>query len=444
MMTDGRSAEAMRAAKTLTDAELSKLPLSDPSVANMEAWLGNLYLRVGRYQDAYHWTHLALLHRNEHLPPHAMPIGDAYMQLAKVFLESGEAASAEVQLERAAEIFRIAGESGKTKAIAVQEQWAGLCLMQGRLSEAERRYDTMMVAQAALLGNQHPDLAQTLNNMGGVYIAQGRMDKALGVYDHALQMQTATLGPDALPLATTCTNLGVLHDQEMAYEEAELQLKRAYAIRQKKLQLNDPLLLLSLDNLVSFYLKREAFAKAEALLLEARQVRERTLGGDTPAVAEIMDRYATLYMAVNQAAVAEQFWLKALQIRENSLGSQNEEVAANLYNLGKLENILRKNEQARIHLNWARDIYEYQTIGNEAQLTAILSELFMCDYLQGKMDDAEENLLLMYTIKAEVYGPKHPETLAVMEEQVKFYEGIGWDGKAEAVSTDLLARRGSK
>ena len=124
MMTDGRSTEAIRAAKALTDAELARLPLSDPGVANMEAWLGSLYLRVGRFQDAYHWTHLALLHRREHLPPHAMPIGDAYTQLAKVFLESGEAASAEVQLDRAAEIYRIAGDVVEVlRVLHAAQQW---------------------------------------------------------------------------------------------------------------------------------------------------------------------------------------------------------------------------------------------------------------------------------------------------------------------------------
>jgi tetratricopeptide (TPR) repeat protein len=441
MLNDNRTEEALRTSKALVDQQLATLPVSDPQVADLQCWLGSVYLRLGHLQEAMQATALGLQHREAHLSSYALPLGDAHMQIAKIFLEAGEASKAEDHLRRAARVYADAGAAGQAKAIHVQEQQAGLCLMVGRLSEAERRYDTVLTAQTALLGNLHPDLAQTLNNLGGVYLAEGRTERAMGAYEQALQLQTNAYGADAPALATTCTNLGVLHDQIANDVQAEAYLLRAYAIRTQKLPLYDPLILVSLDNLVSYYLKREAYAKAEALLTEALQRRERTLGADQPAVAEIFDRFATMEMAMNQAALAEQYWLKALQIRENSLGPQSEQVAANLYNLGKLENILGKNDQARIHLNWASDIYENQSIGNEAQITAILSELFMCDYMQGKMEAAEDDLELMYTIKSEIFGPGHPETLSVMEEQVKFYKGIGWDWKAEAVEAEMLKQR---
>jgi Flp pilus assembly protein TadD len=444
MLDDGRGEEAFRTAKSWTEAQFQSLPVADAAVGNLQRWLGALYLRAGRFQEAQLWTQRSLDHRLQHLKKGDLQVGDAHLQMAKVHLEAGEVEPAEEQLAMADARYKAAGEAGRAQHVIVLEQRAGLCLMQGRLSEAERRYDTILRFQATMLGDQHPNLAQTLNNLGGTYLAQGNASKAQGAYAQALQLQTAALGPDAPAIATTATNLGVMYDQNADYDLAERYLLQAYAIRCKALQLQDPLVLVSLDNLVSFYLKREAYPKAEAILDMARQQREQRLGTDQPAVAEIIDRFATLSMARNQAALAEQYWLKALQIRENSLGPQNEAVAATLYNLGKLENILGKHDQARIHLNWASDIYEYQTIGNEAQVTAILSELFMCDFMQGKLDAAEENLSLMYTIKTEVYGPRHPETLAVMEELLKFYKNVGWDSKAEATEAKMLQAKTGK
>lgn len=439
LLSQGRNAEALATARKAVAAESEACKKEqDPRISAAQLWLGDVCLRLKQFQEAEAAIRKALAHRQRHEGKSSKGTADAHALLAKLHLETGLGSEAEEELQAALVIYASLGTAGTLQKSQTQEQLAGLCLMAGRLSESERLYDTVLTAEALRLGDQSPELARLLNNLGGVYLAQGRHEQAQGAYAQALNLQTAAYGAEGVALATTCTNLGVLSEQIAAYEDAEKFLLRAYAIRGKHLSLADPLVLVSLDNLVSYYIKRGQFASAEALLSDAKRLREQKLGSDQPAVAEILDRFATLSMARDQADHAERYWLMALQIRENSLGPQHEYVAANLYNLGKLENVLHKNDQARIHLNWALDIYESQPLGNEAQVTAILSELFLCDYMQGQIDKAAEQLSLMRAIKTEVYGSAHPETIAVMEEQIKFYHDVQWLPQAAETEAELL------
>lgn len=445
LLDQGRNEAALRMARQVMNTQLAAIHQpDDPKLADHYLWWGEVFLEVGRFLEAETAMRKALEHRQAHLGKSAASTADAHMALAKLYLESGVGDLAERHLSAAIQTYAWGGAALQAQLSHAQEQMAGLCLMNGRLSDAERLYDTVLTRETRRLGRENPELARLLNNLGGTYLAQGRHDHAEEVYLRALNLQTAAFGPEAPPLATTCTNLGVMKEEMAEFDAAEQYLVRAYSIRCHQLPLYDPLILVSLDNLVAHYVKRDKFAQAESLLTQAKLIRERQLGADHPTIAEILDRFATLSMARDQAALAERYWIIALQIRENSLGPQHEQVAANLYNLGKLENVLHKNDQARIHLNWALDIYEGQSTGNEAQVTAILSELFLCDYMQGKIDEADEQLELMRTIKTEVYGPAHPETLAVMEEQVKFYRGTQRDWKAEKVEAELLTLLGKK
>jgi tetratricopeptide (TPR) repeat protein len=442
LLVQNRNDEAMRIAQIAATTEIEDCRrIEDERVANARLWLGETALQLKQFLVAESEIQKALSHRQKYIGKASLPTAEAHAALARVFLETGLGDRAESELESALRIYAALGNA-KLQESQAREQLAGLCLMSGRLSDAEKLYDSVLTFEALRLGDHNPELARVLNNLGGTYLAQGRYERAKGTYEQAMNLQTAAFGADGLPLATTCTNLGVLSEQLTDYPEAEKYLLRAYAIRNQHLRLWDPLVLVSLDNLVSFHIKQNEFSKAEALLVEAKRLREQRLGADQPAVAEILDRFATLSMARDQADHAERYWLLALQIRENSLGPQHEFVAANLYNLGKLENVLHKNDQARIHLNWALDIYEGQSVGNEGQVTAVLSELFMCDFMQGKIEDAAAQLELMRTIKAEVFGDAHPETIAVMEEQLKFYTEVQWLPQAAQIEAEILKIRG--
>src|SRR4029453_730245 len=72
---------------------------------------------------------------------------------------------------------------------------------QGRYAEAEPRYQRALAIREKALGPEHPDVAQSLNNLASLYQTQGRYTEAEPLYQRVLASRERVLGaehPDTL------------------------------------------------------------------------------------------------------------------------------------------------------------------------------------------------------------------------------------------------------
>jgi tetratricopeptide (TPR) repeat protein len=100
------------------------------------------------------------------------------------------------------------------------------------------RYDrAVVVAKKALQvaeqegGRNHPNVAESLNNLALLYGAQGQYAQAGPLYKRALAIREKALGPDHPDVATILENMAVLYRKTNRLKEAEALEKRAAAIR---------------------------------------------------------------------------------------------------------------------------------------------------------------------------------------------------------------------
>ncbi|NEQ87226.1 MAG: tetratricopeptide repeat protein [Moorea sp. SIO2I5] len=64
-----------------------------------------------------------------------------------------------------------------------------------------------------LLGENHPDVATSLNNLAGLYYNQGRYSEAEPLYQQALEIAVQQLGENHPNTQTISRNLSRLLDQ---------------------------------------------------------------------------------------------------------------------------------------------------------------------------------------------------------------------------------------
>ncbi|CAN0448690.1 unnamed protein product, partial [Laminaria digitata] len=82
--------------------------------------------------------------------------------------------------------------------------------MQGKYAEAKPLYERSQAIREKVLGPEHPEVAQSLNNRAG-----GNYDEAEPLYKRAIVIWEAKLGSDHLQVATGLDNLAELLKQQV-------------------------------------------------------------------------------------------------------------------------------------------------------------------------------------------------------------------------------------
>jgi len=159
---------------------------------------------------------------------------------------------------------------------------AGLYRNQGCYEEAEPLYQAALEMSKKLLGDEHPFVATSLNNLAGLYQSQGRYDEAEPLFQTALEMRKKLLGEEHPAVATSLNNLAGLYENQGRYEEVEPLYKAALEMRKKLLGEEHPNVAASLNNLGILCANQGNYSKAEEYLEQAYSLYVLLLGVDHP------------------------------------------------------------------------------------------------------------------------------------------------------------------
>ncbi|WP_347566330.1 tetratricopeptide repeat protein, partial [Scytonema sp. UIC 10036] len=186
------------------------------------------------------------------------------------------------------------------------------------------------------LGDEHPDVAASYNNLAGLYKSQGRYTDAEPLYIKALELRQRLLGEEHPDVAASYNNLAGLYSDQGRYTEAEPLYIKALELRQRLLGDEHPDVAASYNNLAGLYKSQGRYTDAEPLYIKALELRQRLLGEEHPDVAASYNNLAGLYSDQGRYTEAEPLYIKALELRQRLLGDEHPDVAASYNNLAGL------------------------------------------------------------------------------------------------------------
>ncbi|MBW4528502.1 MAG: tetratricopeptide repeat protein [Phormidium tanganyikae FI6-MK23] len=202
--------------------------------------------------------------------------------------------------------------------------------------EAEEWCEYCRVIAAQRFGDDHPNVATSLNNLAELYRLQGRYEDAEPLHKRALQIRQRQLEPDHLDVAQSLNNLALLHQLQGRYKDVEPLYRQALEIKQRQLGEDHSDVAVSLNNLAALHRLQGQYEDAEPLYKRALEIRQRQLGDDHPDVAQSLNNLAALYYAQGQYENAKPLYEQSLRIRERQFGTNHPAVAQSLNNLANL------------------------------------------------------------------------------------------------------------
>jgi CHAT domain-containing protein len=221
----------------------------------------------------------------------------------------------------------------------------------GRYGEAIPLATEALQIRETALGPEHPDVAQSLNNLAELYRLQGNYIAAEPLYQRALRIRETALGPDHPWVAFSLNNLASLYRVQGNYGAAEPLIQRALRIWETALGPDHPDVALSLNNLAELYRVQGNYGAAEPLFQSTLRILETSLGPDHPDVAQSLNNLALLYQAQGDYGAAEPLFQRALRIYESALGPDHPDVAVSLNNLAGLHYAQGKTTEAVRYLS---------------------------------------------------------------------------------------------
>jgi tetratricopeptide (TPR) repeat protein len=281
---------------------------------------------------------------------------------------------------------------------------------QGRYEEAEPLYKQSLEIDKSVYGESHPKIATDLNNLAALYYSQGRYKEAEPLLKQALAMSQELLGDRHPDIANSLNNLAGLYNLQGRYEQAEPLYKQALAMSQELLGDRHPNVANGLNNLAGLYYSQGRYEEAEPLYKLALKLRQELLGDRHPDVANSLNNLALLYYSQGRYGEAEPLYKLALALRQELLGDLHPDVATGLNNLAGLYYSQGRYEAAEPLYQQALALWQELLGDHHPDVATSLNNLAVLRYNQNRYDEAKALLLQALEIRESVLGSNHPNT----------------------------------
>jgi tetratricopeptide (TPR) repeat protein/transcriptional regulator with XRE-family HTH domain len=230
-----------------------------------------------------------------------------------------------------------AGDAPEPLALATLLNRAGTYLdARAQFGLARPLLERALAVRERVLGDGHPDVAESLNNLAGLSSHTGDLAGALRLYERALAMRERAMGPDHPATATSLNDMAVILHRQGELIAARALYERALSIDERALGPDHIHTAMDLNNLARLLKELREPAAARSLLQRALAICERTLAADHPLTATTLNNLALLLRDQHELAAARPVLERSVGIYEQVLGDDHPHTAIALANLSGL------------------------------------------------------------------------------------------------------------
>ncbi len=284
-----------------------------------------------------------------------------------------------------------------------------LAQARGDLDRAEALHRESLEMRRKLLGSNDPAVAESLNSLATDLATKAQYDDAEPLFREALAINRRRFGNDHEEVATNLGNLGFIEKQRGHPEEAEALYREALATMRRVFGPAHPNIATQLNNLAVLQTERGDIAGAEASYREALAVAHRVYGEEHAEIALQHNNLASLLVLRGDSKAAEPLLRRSLTMRRKLLGPEHEQVSMGLHNLARVL-------EERGDLAAARPLYEEalrisrKALGAEhPRVATTLANLATLHAAQGDLALAEPLARQALAIRRKALGDTHPD-----------------------------------
>jgi CHAT domain-containing protein/tetratricopeptide (TPR) repeat protein len=202
------------------------------------------------------------------------------------------------------------------------------------IAQAYTLFGGALLIRKKLLGEKHPDYAESLGCFATVYGLKDEKEKAKSIMLQSLAIRKKAIGEEDITYADNLFTLAQLYAGLKQYDTATLLFERGVNIRKKISGENNA------DYALHVYIAAERlldlwqYQKAFAYYKNALSITENTAGKENIQYAYCLEGLAGFYYVTGEYEKAVPLYLQSLAIKEKLYGKGYYDIALTMHNLG--------------------------------------------------------------------------------------------------------------
>jgi len=353
-----------------------------------------------------------------------------YSTLGRTYRQLGFLDDAELHLRRAfIDRQRLLGDE-HPQTLDTMNNLALTLQDQDNMSEAEALYRQGLKTRKKVLGAEHPDTLLAINNLGWLLLKSDREEEAEKLFREALRLRRRVSGEDHLETRRTMLNLANVALRSGEPEEAERLSREVLEGCERTLGAEHPFTLYAMN--VRIRVLRQLHRTDEALDLARRTLdgSRRMLGDEHPNTLHAMHNLAAALSDDGRSSEAESLHRETMKARRRVLGDHHPFTLASM-------DIVAGMLDARGEMIEAESLYTQvlkarrRSLGEEhPQTLSAMYKLALALQKQGKLEEAEPLASKYYERSDAAFEASHTHTQNALMLLVKLYEAWGKPGQA--------------
>jgi len=298
---------------------------------------------------------------------------------------------------------------------------------------------TNLVKQS--LGENHPEYATNLGNLGVMCQTLGDMDSAMVLFQRVIEIRKKSQGEAHPEYGTSLNNLAFVHRERGAYTRALPLLEQAVATYKKALGGEHTKYALGLNNLALLYQTLGKFDKALPMLEESTGIWKKALGDDHPDYAQSLNNLAMLHQAMGAYSRCAKLLDESKRIVKKRLGETHPLYSAIIGNQSLLQQTMGAYDLA-VTLREEGIRIDRKVFGdNHPNVADGLRGLATLYRAKGAYDRALPLTEQAIALIKKHFGDQHPTYALVIEDLAALYQLMGDLDKAVPLSEKALTIR---
>lgn len=258
-----------------------------------------------------------------------------------------------------------------------------------------------------LLPPNHPDIAESLNDLGSVYTEQGQFDDALALHYQAYTIQKKAFDQENEAIATSLSEIGAAQYYKGYYTKALGNHRRALAIRETVLGKDSQDVAESLINVAASHSRLGQFDEAQSQGKRALAILEHD-GKEKRLVAIVLSLLGQVCLALGDIEEAISLVKRALSVTIETLGENHPSTALRLSSLATLYMYQGEYSKSLDHYQRALAIMNRHPNGKPHYLADLLGNIASLYIAKGEYERAIAFIKRSEPILRKALGGDHP------------------------------------